>query len=68
MTQYLTPALDLALPLEYKLFKTLEQILQANEQFEATLSTVELETAYGTAMGCFFYCVTSVVIVSMDCL
>ena len=43
VTQYLTPALDLALPLEYKLFKTLEQILQANEQFEALLSAVELE-------------------------
>jgi len=43
VVQYLSHALDLALPLEVKLLKTLQQILQAKEQFEALLSASESE-------------------------
>ena len=43
VAQYLSHALDIALPLEIKLLKTLQQILQSKEQFEALLSASETE-------------------------
>ena len=41
---YLQPALDLTRQVEHKLFKTVGQVLQACQQFEGIVSTVELGT------------------------
>jgi hypothetical protein len=41
---YLKPALDLTRQVEHKVFKTVEQVLQASQQLEGIVSTVELGT------------------------
>lgn len=41
---YLKPALDLTRQIDLKLFKTVGQVLQACQQFDGIVSTVELET------------------------
>jgi hypothetical protein len=44
VSDILTPVLDLAQPVELKLFKSIEHILHTSQQFEAALSAVEIET------------------------